>query len=87
MSFHFLFSQLKLTGDDIFLKLPGVKSILNLQEIVTRVKRLEIPKVIDAFSCLENIINIGGDKLRRNFYISFATDANSFLMYSLNDCK
>ena len=42
-------------------------SVLNLQEFVTRVKGLEFPKVIDAFSCIENIINIGGDKAQRNF--------------------
>ena len=35
-------------------------SVLNLQEFVTRVKRLEIPNVKDGFSCLENIINIDG---------------------------
>ena len=53
-------------------------SVLNLQEFVTRVKRLEIPNVKDAFSCLENIINIDGDKLRRNCYNSFATHTKFF---------
>ena len=60
-------------------------SVLNLQEFVATVKRLEIPNVINAFSCLENIINIDGHKPRRNCYISFAAHANSVLMYSLND--
>ena len=53
-------------------------SVLDLQEFVTGVKRLEIPSVIDAFSCLENIINIDWNKQRRDCYISFATYTNSF---------
>ena len=42
-------------------------SVLNLQEFVTRVKRMGIPKVIDSFSCFESIINNGGDEPQRNF--------------------
>ena len=61
-------------------------SVLNLQEFVTRVKRMGIPKVIDSFSCFESIINNGEDEPQRNFQISFATHTNSFLMYGLNDC-
>ena len=85
--FPFLVSLLNFTRDNIFLILPGanfqiwklgVFSVLNLQDFVTRVKRLEIPNVIDAFSCLEDIINTDEDKPRRNCYISFATHANSF---------
>ena len=41
--------------------------VLNLQGFATRVKRLEIPIVIDTFSCIEIIINIGGDKPWSNF--------------------
>ena len=42
-------------------------SVLNLQEFVTRMKRMGIPKVIDSFSYFESIINNGGDEPQRNF--------------------